>query len=156
MGVMERLCGWTPEEKAQQLMLALQGDAQMVLLNLAQKEWGDLNTLTAALQRRSLAKLAPDLEWEAQDAYADSHTREQEEQARFQLVEAVSPGELCKHLRLSKLRSLQDALQLAQEWEDISKEEGEHRSQPAVQAVEVEVGPDQSGLRRDLPRTPGR
>ncbi|RXM27309.1 hypothetical protein EOD39_10939 [Acipenser ruthenus] len=37
MGVMEKLCGWTPEEKAQQLTAALRGEAQMVLLNLAQE-----------------------------------------------------------------------------------------------------------------------
>ncbi|MGH0120980.1 UNVERIFIED_CONTAM: hypothetical protein FKN15_070172 [Acipenser sinensis] len=141
----------------------------MVLLNLAQQEWGDLNALTAALQRRfgsmgdrellrarfrrrvrspgeSLAKLASNLEREARRAYADSPAREQEEQARFQFVEAVGPGELRKHLRLSKPRSLQEAFQLAQEWEHISKEEDEHRSRPAVRATEVEVGPEQSGL----------
>ncbi|MGH0164112.1 UNVERIFIED_CONTAM: hypothetical protein FKN15_046485 [Acipenser sinensis] len=169
MGVMEKLCRWTPEEKAQQLTAALRGEAQMVLLNLAQEEWGDLNTLTAALQRRfgsmgdqellrarfrrrvrspgeSLAKLASNLEREARHAYADSSAREQEEQARFQFVEAVGPGELRKHLRLSKPRSLQEAFQLAQEWEDISKEEDEHRSRPAIRATEVEVGPEQSGL----------
>ncbi|MGH0137258.1 UNVERIFIED_CONTAM: hypothetical protein FKN15_013259 [Acipenser sinensis] len=109
MGVMEKLCGWTPEEKAQQLTAALRGEAQM-------------------------------------RTYTDSPAREQEEQVRFQFVEAVGPGELRKHLRLSKPRSLQEAFQLAQEWEDISKEEDEHRSQPAVRATEVEVGPEQSGL----------
>ncbi|MGH0143807.1 UNVERIFIED_CONTAM: hypothetical protein FKN15_063777 [Acipenser sinensis] len=161
MGVMEKLCGWTPEEKAQQLTAALRGEAQ--------EEWGDLNALTAALQRRfgsmgdrellrarfrrrvhspeeSLAKLASNLEQEARRAYADSPAREQEEQACFQFVEAVGPRELCKHLWLYKPRSLQEAFQLAQEWEDISKEEDEHRSRPAVRATEVEVGPEQSGL----------
>ncbi|MGH0114566.1 UNVERIFIED_CONTAM: hypothetical protein FKN15_020819 [Acipenser sinensis] len=169
MGVMEKLCGWTPEEKVQQLTAELREEAQMVLLNLVQEEWGDLNALTAALQHRfssmgdrellrarfrrrvrspgeSLAKLGSNLEWDARCAYADSPAREQEEQARFQFVEAVGPGELRKHLRLAKPRFLQDVLQLAHEWEDISKEEDEHRSQPAVRATEVEVGPDQSRL----------
>ncbi|RXM95071.1 hypothetical protein EOD39_17284 [Acipenser ruthenus] len=169
MGVMEKLCGWTPEEKTQQLTAALRGEAQMVLLNLAQEERGDLIALAAAFQCRfgsmedrevlqvrfrrrvrspgeNLAKLASNLEREAWPAYADSPVREQEEQACFQFVEAVSPGELRKHLRLSKLRSLQEAFQLAQEWEDISKEEEEHRSRPAVTATEVEVGPEQIGL----------
>ncbi|RXM99667.1 hypothetical protein EOD39_10999 [Acipenser ruthenus] len=94
----------------------------------------------------SLAKLASNLEREARRTYADSPAREQEEQACFQFVEAVGPGELRKHLRLSKPRSLQEAFQLAQEWEDISKEEDKHWIRPAVRATEVEVGPEQSGL----------
>ncbi|MGH0129743.1 UNVERIFIED_CONTAM: hypothetical protein FKN15_039723 [Acipenser sinensis] len=52
MEVIETLCGWTLEEKTQQLTVAPQGDAHMVLLNLAEEERGNLNAMTAALQRR--------------------------------------------------------------------------------------------------------
>ncbi|MGH0121194.1 UNVERIFIED_CONTAM: hypothetical protein FKN15_041628 [Acipenser sinensis] len=95
-----KLCKWSEDDKAQQLMAALRGEAQMVLLNLAEEEMGIYRTLVATLRcqfssteelellqsrfrRRawmageSLARLATGLEREARRVYVDAATREQ-------------------------------------------------------------------------------
>ncbi|MGH0127832.1 UNVERIFIED_CONTAM: hypothetical protein FKN15_042899 [Acipenser sinensis] len=47
-----KLCKWIEGDKVRQLMAALRGDAQMVLLNLAEEEMGCYHTLVSTLQHR--------------------------------------------------------------------------------------------------------
>ncbi|MGH0135249.1 UNVERIFIED_CONTAM: hypothetical protein FKN15_057293 [Acipenser sinensis] len=42
---LRKLCKWSGEDKAQQLTTALRGEAQMVLLSLAEEEMGNYHTL---------------------------------------------------------------------------------------------------------------
>ncbi|MGH0135391.1 UNVERIFIED_CONTAM: hypothetical protein FKN15_016935 [Acipenser sinensis] len=58
--VLGKLC-WSKKDKAQQLTAVLRGEAQMVLLNLAEEEMGNYRTLVATLQRRFGSTGEPEL-----------------------------------------------------------------------------------------------
>ncbi|MGH0181663.1 UNVERIFIED_CONTAM: hypothetical protein FKN15_007813 [Acipenser sinensis] len=57
LSVLDKLCKWSEENKAQQLTTALRGEAQMVLVNLSEEEMGNYHNLVATLQCRLEAEL---------------------------------------------------------------------------------------------------
>ncbi|MGH0140971.1 UNVERIFIED_CONTAM: hypothetical protein FKN15_024029 [Acipenser sinensis] len=61
--VLGKMCKWSGEDKAQQLTVVLRGEAQMVLLNLAEEEMGNYHTLVATLQRQFGNTGEPELLW---------------------------------------------------------------------------------------------
>lgn len=116
--------GWSEEHKALQLAMCLTNDADACLLLLSPEERKDYGALVRALQRRygrinqhlilrsefinwrrqpgeSLRVLANDIETLYRRAYASMTPTVQNELARDQFIQALSPTELCVQTQLA-------------------------------------------------------
>ncbi|MGH0190154.1 UNVERIFIED_CONTAM: hypothetical protein FKN15_042523 [Acipenser sinensis] len=71
----------------------------------------------------NLEKMTSDLERESRLAYAATTPGVQEDNARYQFMEALGPGHLQRYLRLQRSLTLQAALRMAWEWEKVAEEE---------------------------------
>lgn len=129
--------GWSKEDSAAQLALALEGPALQVLLDLTPAEQRDYDILTGALEQRfgvrqtaeqrreqlvgrrrkegeSLGALAADVRFYVQRGYLHCAAAAQEELALHAFLQALLPEKLRQHVRLSSPRTLTQALEEAE------------------------------------------
>ena len=134
--------GWSGEEAAVHLALALEGKALQVLLDLGPAGQHDYLSLTTALERRfgqrrfadqskeqlasrrrqegeSLGTLASDVQLYVQHGYPRFDTAAQDELALHAFLQALSPERLRQHVRLTMPQSLSEALCEAERAEGI-------------------------------------
>ncbi|KAJ8351980.1 hypothetical protein SKAU_G00234560 [Synaphobranchus kaupii] len=122
-----QLGGWTPEQTAGHLALALEGPALEAILDLPPAERQNLQALTAALQRRfiqhrsaeasrekllsryrceeeSWGKVAADVQRYAREAYPEFDAAAQEKLALHAFLRALTPERLRDHVSLAHQR----------------------------------------------------
>lgn len=132
-----RHSGWSDEETATHLALALEGKAVQVLLDLAPTDQSDLSSLTTALQRRfgqrsfadssreqlanryrdngeNLGTFAADVQLYAQQGYPGFDAAAQEELALHAFIRGLTPERVRQHVRLASPLSLTEALREAE------------------------------------------
>ena len=156
--------GWSVEKKALQMALSLTDDALSCLLLLSPNDRRDYGALVGALQRRfgqclqpellrnelsnrvrkpgePLRVLANDVESLTRRAYAHMPPSVQSELARDQFIRALAPAELRVQVQLLHPQTLQSALEMAVERENVWGMAGDggacqNKSPPAVRAAE--------------------
>lgn len=127
-----RHSGWSDEEAATHLALALEEKALQVLLDIAPAEQRDLQALTMALQRRfgqqlytdqsreqlanrrrlegeSLGTFAADVQLHARRGYPQFNTAAQEDLALHAFLRGLTPERLRQHVRLAMPKTLREA-----------------------------------------------
>lgn len=125
--------GWSDEEAATHLALALEGDALQVLLDLAPSEQHELQVLTIALERRfgqlhstdqsreqltnrsrrpgeSLGTFAADVLLYARRGYPEFPAVAREELSLHAFLRGLFPEQLRQHVRLAMPQTLREAL----------------------------------------------
>ncbi|KAL4004005.1 hypothetical protein ACER0C_003718 [Sarotherodon galilaeus] len=125
--------GWSDEEAATHLALALEGDALQVLFDLAPSEQHELQTLTIALERRfgqrhatdqsreqltnrsrrpgeSLGTFAADVLLHARRGYPEFPAAAREELSLHAFLRGLFPERLRQHVRLAMPQTLREAL----------------------------------------------
>ncbi|CAI5666120.1 unnamed protein product [Oreochromis niloticus] len=125
--------GWSDEEAATHLALALEGDALQVLLDLAPSEQHELQALTIALERRfgqqhstdqsreqltnrsrrpgeSLGTFAADVLLYARRGYPEFPAAAREELSLHAFLRGLFPERLRQHVRLAMPQTLREAL----------------------------------------------
>ncbi|TRY64446.1 hypothetical protein DNTS_017134 [Danionella cerebrum] len=179
---------WVPEVTATYLALALEGPALQVLGDLATEDRRSLQTLIGALQRRfgkrvsaeyhrnelaerrrrpdeSLGAFTADLELHVRKGYASFPPQERQLLGLQAFLKGLQPEALRQHVRLRMPTSLSEALQIAEQAEEIlglapTPSPGVH-CLPPCRATEVEsipnaarmtIGPRQRANRR-MPAT---
>ncbi|XP_042073272.1 uncharacterized protein LOC121813519 [Haplochromis burtoni] len=128
-----RHSGWSEEETATHLALALEGDALQILLDLAPAEQHELQALTAALERRfgqrhstdqsreqltnrsrrpgeSLGTFAADVLLYARRGYPEFPAAAREELSLHAFLRGLFPERLRQHVRLAMPQTLREAL----------------------------------------------
>ncbi|KAJ8349818.1 hypothetical protein SKAU_G00249480 [Synaphobranchus kaupii] len=136
-----QLGGWTPEQTAGHLALALEGPTLEAILDLPPAERQNLQALTAALQRRfiqhrsaeasrekllsryrceeeSWGKVAADVQRYAREAYPEFDAAAQEKLALHAFLQALTPERLCDHVSLAQPGSISEALMKTTRAED--------------------------------------
>lgn len=134
--------GWSNEEAATHLALALDGKALQVLLDVSPAEQRDLEALTSALQRRfgqrlfddqsreklanrnrregeSLGTFAADVQLYAHRGYPQFQASAREELALHAFLRGLAPEGLRQHVRLAMPQSLDEALREAERAEAV-------------------------------------
>lgn len=154
---------WPVETKALQLALCLTDDALSCLLLLNPEDRRNYGALVGALQRRfgqclqpellrnelsnrsrkagePLRVLANDIESLTRRAYAHMPPGVQSELARDQFIRALSPTELRVQVQLQHPRTLQAALEMAVERENVWGVTAGHDQRDGQQAVRAALG----------------
>ncbi|KAK2919619.1 hypothetical protein Q8A73_001823 [Channa argus] len=134
--------GWSGEETATHLALALEGPALQVLADLLPEDRRKLQAITAALQWRfgqrtsveqsreqlagryrhdgeSLGAFAADVQLYTQRGYPTFPVASREELSLHSFLRGLAPERLCQHVRLSTPRSLEEALREAERAEEV-------------------------------------
>ncbi|KAK2917592.1 hypothetical protein Q8A73_004338 [Channa argus] len=134
--------GWSGEETATHLALALEGPALQVLADLLPEDRRELQAITAALQRRfgqrtsveqsreqlagryrhdgeSLGDFAADVQLYTQRGYPTFPVAAREELSLHSFLRGLAPERLRQHVRLSTPRSLEEALREAERAEEV-------------------------------------
>lgn len=137
-----RHSGWSEEETATHLALALEGDALQILLDLAPAEQHELQALTAALERRfgqrhstdqsreqltnrsrrpgeSLGTFAADVLLYARRGYPEFPAAAREELSLHAFLRGLFPERLRQHVRLAMPQTLREALLEAERAEPV-------------------------------------
>lgn len=154
--------GWSSEEAATHLALALEGNALQVLLDLTPGEQRNLETLTGALERRfgqppfpdqsrdrlascrrqeggSLGAFAADIQLYARHGYPMFDAAARGELALHAFLKGLMPEQLRQHVRLTMPRTLEGALQEAVRAEAVLCTQAAPRlSLPHVRAIDCE------------------
>ncbi|KAJ8369228.1 hypothetical protein SKAU_G00092560 [Synaphobranchus kaupii] len=155
-----QLGGWTPEQTAGHLALALEGPALEAILDLPPAERQNLQALTAALQRRfiqhrsaeaSREKLLSRYCCEEESwAYPEFNAAAQEKLALHAFLRALTPERLRDHVSLAQPGSISEALIKTTRAEDTLAIRP--TPQPARQHVRVADGEEVHWTRTPLPR----
>ncbi|KAJ8346422.1 hypothetical protein SKAU_G00278230 [Synaphobranchus kaupii] len=171
------LGGWTPEQTAGHLALALEGPALEAILDLPPAERQNLQALTAALQRRfiqhrsaeasqekllnryrceeeSWGKVAADIQHYAREAYPDFDAAAQEKLVLHAFLRALTPERLRDHVSLAQPGSISEALIKTTRAEDTLAIRP--TPQPTRQHVRVADGEEVRWTRTPLQRPAGR
>ncbi len=134
--------GWSREETATHLALALEGPALQVLIDLSPEERRDLQALTAALNCRfgqrtsaeqsreeltnrrrhegeSVGALAADIRVYARRGYPTFPAAAREELSLHAFLRGLTPERLRQHVRLLSPRDLSEALREAERAEEV-------------------------------------
>lgn len=134
--------GWSQEETATHLALALEGPALQVLIDLSPEERRDLQALTAALNRRfgqrtsaeqsreeltnrrrregeSVGAFAADIRVYTRKGYPTFPTAAREELSLHAFLRGLTPERLRQHVRLLSPRDLSEALREAERAEEV-------------------------------------
>ncbi|KAJ8346684.1 hypothetical protein SKAU_G00280850 [Synaphobranchus kaupii] len=171
------LGGWTPEQTAGHLALALEGPALEAILDLPPAERPNLQALTAALQRRfiqhrsaeasrekllsryrseeeSWGKVAADVQRYAREAYPEFDAAAQEKLALHAFLRALTPERLRDHVSLGQPGSISEALVKTTQAEDTLAIRP--TPQPTRQHVRVADGEEVRWTRTPLQRPVGR
>ncbi|KAK2873595.1 hypothetical protein Q8A73_024422 [Channa argus] len=134
--------GWSGEETATHLALALEGPVLQVLADLLPEDRWELQAITAALQRRfgqrtsveqsreqlagryrhdgeSLGAFAADVQLYTQRGYPTFPVAAREELSLHSFLRGLAPERLRQHVRLSTPRSLEEALREAERAEEV-------------------------------------
>ncbi|KAJ8381237.1 hypothetical protein SKAU_G00020150 [Synaphobranchus kaupii] len=172
-----QLGGWTPEQTAGHLALALEGPALEAILDLPPAERQNLQALTAALQRRfiqhcsaeasremllsryhceeeSWGKVAADVQRYAHEAYPEFDAAAQEKLALHAFLRALTPERLRDHVSLAQPGSISEALIKTTRAEDTLAIRP--TPQPTRQHVRVADGEEVRWTRTPLQRPVGR
>ncbi|KAG1957220.1 thy-1 membrane glycoprotein [Pimephales promelas] len=134
--------GWSCEETAIHLALALEGPALQVLIDLSPEERRDLQALTAALNRRfgqrtsaeqsreelanrrrcegeSVGAFAADIRVYTRKGYPTFQAAAREELSLHAFLRGLTPERLRQHVRLLSPRNLSEALREAERAEEV-------------------------------------
>ncbi|RXN17872.1 Retrovirus-related Pol polyprotein from transposon 412 [Labeo rohita] len=134
--------GWSCEEVATHLALALEGPALQVLIDLSPEERRDLQALTAALNRRfgqrtsaeqsreeltnrrrregeSVGAFASDIRVYARKGYPTFPAAAREELSLHAFLQGLTPERLRQHVHLLSPRDLSEALREAERAEEV-------------------------------------
>ncbi len=134
--------GWSREETATHLALALEGPALQVLIDLSPEERRDLQALTAALNRRfgqrtsaeqsreeltnrrrregeSVGAFTADIRVYARRGYPTFPAAAREELSLHAFLRGLTPERLRQHVRLLSPRDLSEALREAERAEEV-------------------------------------
>ncbi|KAJ8333957.1 hypothetical protein SKAU_G00412760 [Synaphobranchus kaupii] len=172
-----QLGGWTPEQTAGHLALALEGTALEAILDLPPAEQQNLQALTAALQQRfiqhrstkssrekllsryrceeeSWGKVADDVQCYAREAYPEFDAAAQEKLALHAFLRALTPERLRDHVSLAQPGSISEALVKTTRAEDTLAIRP--TPQPTRQHVRVADGEEVRWTRTPLQRPAGR
>ncbi|KAJ8364253.1 hypothetical protein SKAU_G00130840 [Synaphobranchus kaupii] len=172
-----QLGGWTPEQIAGHLALALQGPALEAILDLPPAERQNLQALTAALQRRfiqhrsaeasweklpsryrceeeSWGKVAADVQRYACEAYPEFDAAAQEKLVLHAFLRALTPERLRDNVSLAQPGSISEALIKTTRAEDTLAIRP--TPQPTRQHVRVADGEEVHWTRTPLQRPAGR
>ncbi|KAJ8380732.1 hypothetical protein SKAU_G00015100 [Synaphobranchus kaupii] len=172
-----QLGGWTPEQTAGHLALALEGPALEAILDLLPAERQNLQALTAALQRRfiqhrsaeasrekllsryrceeeSWGKVAVDVQRYAREAYPEFDAAAQEKLALHAFLRALRPERLRDHVSLAQPGSISEALIKTTRAEDTLAIWP--TPQPTRQHIRVADGEEVRWTRTPLQRPAGR
>ncbi|KAJ8349268.1 hypothetical protein SKAU_G00243980 [Synaphobranchus kaupii] len=172
-----QLSGWTPEQTAGHLALALEGPALEAILDLPPTERQNLQALTAALQRRfirhrsaeasrekllsryrceeeSWGKVAADVQRYAREAYPEFNAAAQEKLALHAFLRALTPERLRDHVSLAQPGSISEALVKTTRAEDTLAIRP--TPQPTCQHVRVADGEEVRWTCTPLQRPAGR
>ncbi|KAK2919147.1 hypothetical protein Q8A73_003518 [Channa argus] len=135
--------GWSGEETATHLALALEGPALQVLADLLPEDRRELQAITATLQRHfgqrtsveqsreqlagryrhdgeSLGAFAADVQLYTQRGYPTFPVAAREELSLHSFLRGLAPERLRQHVRLSTPRSLEEARREAERAEEVS------------------------------------
>ncbi|KAK2885177.1 hypothetical protein Q8A73_021651 [Channa argus] len=107
--------GWSGEETATHLALALEGPALQVLADLLPEDRRELQAITAALQRRFGQRTS----LYTQRSYPTFPVAAREELSLHSFLRGLAPERLRQHVRLSTPRSLEEALREAECAEEV-------------------------------------
>ncbi|KAG1963495.1 retrotransposable element [Pimephales promelas] len=177
--------GWSCEETAIHLALALEGPALQVLIDLSPEERRDLQALTAALNRRfgqrtsaeqsreelanrrrcegeSVGAFAADIRVYTRKGYPTFQAAAREELSLHAFLRGLTPERLRQHVRLLSPRNLSEALREAERAEEVlqarpatGRSSLQHHLTRAVER-EVDVArSEEEGLPCSEPPAPG-
>ncbi|KAG1941393.1 interleukin-1 receptor accessory protein-like 1-A [Pimephales promelas] len=177
--------GWSCEETAIHLALALEGPALQVLIDLSPEERCDLQALTAALNRRfgqrtsaeqsreelanrrrcegeSVGAFAADIRVYTRKGYPTFQAAAREELSLHAFLRGLTPERLRQHVRLLSPRNLSEALREAERAEEVlqarpatGRSSLQHHLTRAVER-EVDVArSEEEGLPCSEPPAPG-
>lgn len=178
--------GWTREETATHLALALEGPALQVLIDLSPEERRDLQALTAALNSRfgqrtsaeqsreeltnrrrregeSVGAFAADIRVHARKGYPTFPATAREELSLHAFLRGLTPERLRQHVRLSSPQDLSEALREAERAEEVlqagpitGRSPLQRQLTRAAERELDEVQPQEEEVSRAQPVTPRR